>query len=130
MRKTELERIKKKLLERKNELLSEMGILMESHVTTTIKESTGDLSSYSYHMADQGTDAMERELAFMLASKSGRLVYHIDEALRRIEEGNYGKCHNCDKNISVQRLMAVPHARLCIECKSKEEEKKAARKKK
>jgi DnaK suppressor protein len=125
MRKTEVERFEKLLLAKKKELLKEMGILMESHVATTIKDSTGDLSSYSYHMADQGTDAMERELAFMFASKSGRLIYHIDEALRRIEDGSYGKCGMCKKQISKPRLTAVPHARLCIECKSSEEEKKA-----
>ena len=125
MRKTEIERYEKLLLAKKKELLKEMGILMESHVATTIKDSTGDLSSYSYHMADQGTDAMESELAFMFASKSGRLVYHIDEALRRIKDGSYGKCSSCQKQISKPRLTAVPHARLCIECKSSEEEKKS-----
>jgi RNA polymerase-binding protein DksA len=125
MRKTELERFEKQLLERKKALLDEMGIMMEGHISTTIKESTGDLSSYSYHMADQGTDAMEREMAFMLASKSGRLLYHIDEALRRIKDGTYGKCLTCGKPVNKERLKAVPHARLCIQCKSKEEEKKA-----
>jgi RNA polymerase-binding protein DksA len=67
---------------------------------------------------------MDREMAYMLASKSGRLLYHIDEALRRIEDGTYGNCHSCSKPISAARLEAVPHARLCIECKSKEEDKK------
>ena len=76
-------------------------------------------------MADQGTDAMERELAFMFASKSGRLIYHIDEALRRIEKKTYGLCEKCKKPISAARLQAVPHARMCIECKSAEEEKKS-----
>ena len=124
MRKTDMIRYEKLLLAKKKELLREMGILMESHIATTIKDSTGDLSSYSYHMADQGTDAMERELAFMFASKSGRLIYHIDEALRRIKDGSYGKCRSCGKQISKPRLTAVPHARLCIECKSSEEDKK------
>lgn len=128
MRKRELIKYEKLLVARKKALLQEMGIIMESHIATTIKESTGDLSSYSYHMADQGTDAMERELAFMFASKSGRLIYHIDEALRRIKDGSYGKCLNCDKQINKERLEAVPYARLCIACKSSEEEKKTGRK--
>ncbi len=127
MRKTELKKYEKLLLARKSELLHEMGVIMESHVTKTIKDSTGDLSSYSYHMADQGTDAMERELAFMFASKSGRLVYHIDEALRRIEDGTYGKCIACGRQVNKERLDAVPHARMCIACKSAEEVKKAGR---
>ena len=124
MRKTELKKYKKLLVAKRKEMFDEMSDKMKSHISTTIKESTGDLSSYSYHMADQGTDAMERELAFMFASKSGRLVYHIDEALRRIEEGDYGICSKCEKPISAARLVAVPHARMCIECKSAEEERK------
>ena len=43
----------------------------------------GDLSSYSFHMADQGTDAMEREKAFLMASKEGRFLWHLNQALRR-----------------------------------------------
>ncbi len=125
MRKTELEKFEKLLMAKKKALLKEMGILMESHISSTIKDSTGDLSSYSYHMADQGTDAMERELAFMFASKSGRLVYHIEEALRRVKDNTYGKCLSCGKQINKERLDAVPHARLCIECKSTEEEKRS-----
>ena len=125
MRKTELEKFEKRLLAKKKALLKEMGVLMESHISSTIKDSTGDLSSYSNHMADQGTDAMERELAFMFASKSGRLVYHIEEALRRVKDGTYGKCFSCGKQINKARLDAVPHARLCIECKSAEEEKRS-----
>ena len=126
MRKSDLERCKKLLLDKRREMLENMGLLEKSH-GATIKEATGDLSHYSYHMADQGTDNMERELAFAHGSKGRRLVYHIDEALRRIENGTYGKCHGCGKQIQVQRLKIVPHARLCIECKSAEEDKKAGR---
>ncbi len=127
MKETELKKYEGLLLAKKRELLKEMGLIGEAH-RGTIKESTGDLSSYSYHMADQGTDNMEREMAFMFSSKSGRLVYHIDEALRRVKEGTYGKCHNCGKQIQRGRLQIVPHARLCIQCKSEEEEHKTGRK--
>lgn len=127
MRKSDMKKYKKLLLEKKKAQLEEMGALMKTRVGETIKESTGDLSSYSYHMADQGTDAMEREMAFMFASKSGRLIYHIDEALRRIDEGEYGKCFTCDKPISKARLEVVPYARFCIKCKSSEEDKKAGK---
>ena len=121
MRKSDLQKYEKLLQAKKKALLEEITATMKDRVSTTIRESTGDISSYSYHMADQGTDAMERELAFMFASKSGRLVYHIDEALRRLKEGEYGKCVRCGKPISSARLKAVPHARMCIECKSAEE---------
>lgn len=130
MRKTEKEKLRQALLTRKIELLDEMGIIMDTNFSSTIKESTGDISHYSYHMADQATDNMERELAFMFASKSGRLVYHIDEALRRIQAGKYGKCVACGNSISAARLEAVPHARMCIDCKSAEEEQKTAKQRK
>jgi RNA polymerase-binding protein DksA len=122
-----MKRYEKLLLEKRREMVEGIDSLRKDS-TATIKESTGDLSSYSYHMADLGTDAQEREKKFQLASKSGRLVYHIDEALRRIKEGTYGKCHGCGKDISRRRLTAVPHARLCIECKEKEEKTKVRRK--
>ncbi len=128
MRKSDLKKYERLLLKKKKELLENMGGIMKDRVGTTTKESTGDLSSYSYHMADQGTDAMERELAFMFASKTGRLIYHVDEALRRINDGSYGTCILCERPISKARLEAVPHARLCIECKSAEEDKKTGRK--
>ena len=128
MRKTDLDRLKKLLLEKRQALFEELSA-MNTKLGETIRESTGDLSSYSYHMADQGTDAMEREMTFMLSSKSGRFLYHIDEALRRIEKGDYGKCVGCGKQISYARLKAVPHARFCIECKSAEEKKHPKRKK-
>ncbi|MDZ4722601.1 MAG: TraR/DksA C4-type zinc finger protein [candidate division Zixibacteria bacterium] len=115
------------LLQKKKEMLDEMGIVNPGG-NANQKEASGDISSYSYHMADQGTDTMDREMAFMFASKSGRLVYHIDQALLRIKDGSFGICTVCNKPISTARLEAVPHARLCIGCKSAEEEAKAGRK--
>lgn len=124
MKKKELEKFEALLLEKRKKLISEMGHLKKAALETTPKDSAGDISSYSYHMADQGTDAMEREKAFLLASKDGRLLYHIDEALRRIKDKTYGECLECGKPISRARLEAVPHARLCINCKEKEEKEK------
>ncbi|MFQ6033050.1 MAG: TraR/DksA family transcriptional regulator [Candidatus Zixiibacteriota bacterium] len=125
MKKKDLEKYEALLLEKRRELIEEMGFLKRSSLDSTAKEASGELSSYSTHMADQGTDADEREKAFMLHSKSGRLLYHIDEALRRIKDKTYGKCVECGEEISAARLEAVPHARLCIACKEKEEKKKA-----
>jgi len=121
MKKKDIEKYEKLLLTKRAEILVELGLLKKNVLDNTIKDSSGDLSGYSYHMADQGTDAEEREKAFLLASKSGRLLYHIDEALRRIKDKSFGKCQECGEEISSARLEAVPHARLCINCKEKEE---------
>jgi RNA polymerase-binding transcription factor DksA len=74
-------------------------------------------------MADQGSDAMEREKAFLFASKEGRYLYHLDEALRRLYRypEQFGVCEECGETISLERLDALPHTRLCIRCKEREE---------
>jgi DnaK suppressor protein len=124
MKKKDLDKYEKLLLAKRAELLEELGLLQKSG-QSTLKDAAGEISSYSTHMADQGTDSFEREKSFQLASKSGRFLHHIDEALLRIKDKTYGKCQECGKQISTARLEAVPHARFCIECKEKEEIKKA-----
>jgi DnaK suppressor protein len=125
MKKKDLQKFEKLLLAKRAELLDELGLLKKSGLNSTVKDASGEISSYSTHMADQGTDSFEREKAFQLASKGGRFLHHIDEGLRRIKDKTYGKCQECGKDISMARLEAVPHARFCIECKEKEELRKA-----
>jgi DnaK suppressor protein len=122
MRKRELERYEKLLLKKRAELVEEMGLIKETSMKNTSRESSGDLSSFSYHMADQGTDAEEREKAFLLASQSGRVLLQINDALRRIKDKTYGVCEICGEPINPKRLEIVPHARMCIACKEKEEQ--------
>jgi len=126
MEKEKLEFYKNLLLEKRTELIDQLGIIKDTSFKDTMKDSSGDNSSYSFHMADQGTDTQEREKAFMFAYREGRLIYHIDEALERIDKGIFGLCHECGKSISPERLEIVTHARLCIKCKSKEETNKSS----
>jgi RNA polymerase-binding protein DksA len=122
MNKKERQHFEKRLLHERARVLKELGHYDESFANTP-QASDGDLSAYSFHMADQGTDAMEREKAFLFASKEGRLLYHIDEALRRLYRTpkKFGLCEECNDKIAHERLDALPHARLCIRCKEKEE---------
>jgi RNA polymerase-binding protein DksA len=106
-------------------IIGDIESLRKGTADKTQTEASGDLSTHAYHMADQGTDANEREKSFYLASKSGRFLHHLDEALRRIADGTYGKCIACGNDISLARLEAVPHARFCIACKEAEEKNKA-----
>ncbi len=119
----ELDFFKKLILKKKMELYEELGYLESSNMQSTAQDLTGNLSSYSFHMADQGTDTSDREIAFCLASREGRYLHHLNEALKRIEDGSYGQCRACGAFISKERLEAVPHATLCIECKKVEEKK-------
>ncbi len=124
MRKRELERLEKALLKRRAELVKQVELLRKGNLDTSYKEATGAVSSHSDHMADLGTDMQEREKAYLFASQQSRFIYNIDEALRRMKEERYGFCHTCNKRIDFERLVAVPHARYCIKCKSAEEEAK------
>ncbi len=83
-----------------------------------------DLSAYTDHMADQGTEAMEREKAALFATKEGRYIYRLEEALRRMynDPNTFGSCHTCGSALGYARLDALPHARYCIDCKRKEED--------
>jgi RNA polymerase-binding transcription factor DksA len=123
--KRQLGHFEKRLLEERARAMKELGHYDESF-NATLQASDGDLSSYSFHMADQGTDAMEREKAFLMASKEGRFLFHLNMALRRLytTPEKYGKCETCGSDIGYDRLDALPHARLCIGCKEKEEDGK------
>jgi RNA polymerase-binding transcription factor DksA len=123
--KKQLSHLEKRLLEERARVMKELGHYGESF-NSTLQASDGDLSSYSFHMADQGTDAMEREKQFLFASQEGRYLWHVNEALRRLygAPGRFGKCEQCGEEIGFDRLDALPHARLCIKCKAKEEDGK------
>jgi RNA polymerase-binding transcription factor len=122
MAKKQLQHFEKRLLEERRRALKELGQYDEAF-GATVQSADGGLSSYSFHMADQGTDAMEREKAFLFASQEGRFLWHIDEALRRLYRSpeTYGLCHSCGNLIGFERLDALPHARYCIDCKQREE---------
>jgi RNA polymerase-binding protein DksA len=124
MTEEQLAYLKKIILEKRDRLLAELENMKSSGLNTSMKETSGDHSSYSFHMADQGTDTMDREQQYFFAARDGNLLYHLNLALERIDKGEFGACVQCGKDISMERLEAVPHARLCIECKSKEEKLK------
>lgn len=98
-----------------------MGILTEA-TRSNVKETGSENSTYSLHMADQGTDSQEREKTFMFASREGRYLKYLNRALEMIDNKTYGKCSDCEQFIQKKRLELVPTARLCISCKLKEEQ--------
>lgn len=97
--------------------LEEFERLSRSEVA---QESSEDRSAYSLHMADRGTDAMEREKMLLFAQRSDDYIEHLQEALQRIEEGSFGICRFCGGEIGRARLEAVPTTTQCINCKSRQ----------
>jgi len=117
-----------RLLAERARIMREMGHLENTVLKVNPRDSAGELSGYSFHMADAGTDSMEREKAFDIASKEGRLLLEIDDALRRLYGGTYGLCESSGKPISRARLEALPWARLSLEEQEKlEREQRAGR---
>ncbi len=123
MTKKELDRYKKLLIKKRDRIFSGLNHITKESLLKSQKEASGDLSSYSFHMADQATDSYDRELSMNLATGEQEILYEIDEALKRIEEQSYGVCLECDKKIPSKRLTAVPYAKYCIECQSKIEKR-------
>lgn len=125
MKKDQLKHLEQRLIDERARVMKELGYYDDAF-NSTMQNSDGDLSSYSFHMADQGTDTMEREKQFLFASQEGRYLWHVNQALRRLyaTPAEFGKCHSCGTEISFERLDALPHARLCISCKEKEEDAK------
>ena len=116
--KEQLAHLEERLLQERAKALRGLGLFDEASKRGRAYEDS-DMSGYTDHMADQGTEAMEREKAAASATKEGRYLYRIEQALRRLyrDPDNFGRCHGTGKPVGFQRLDALPHARYCIEYK-------------
>lgn len=123
LNKKDVKRFKDLLVKKKINLLQGITQLTNATLKKSQREASGDLSGYAYHMADMASDVYERDFLLQLASGERDLLLKIDEALRRIEDGEYGSCLNCKKNIAKTRLKAIPHTSYCRACQEKEEKK-------
>lgn len=121
MNKTELKFFENLLNEKKETLLQELGYLEDNTMRLNSKEGAGDLSSHAYHLADHATETQDREQAFHMASREGKYLFYIEEALDRVRNGTFGVCKKCGKLIPKPRLEAVPTAKMCIDCKTAQE---------
>ena len=111
----ELEHFKQLLLKRREEVMRDLDILRSSLSDEDVEESVN--SNYSMHMADHGTDTMDREQRFMFIARDEKYITYIDQALDRIRNRTYGICIKSGKPIPKKRLEAVPHTSVRIEFK-------------
>jgi DnaK suppressor protein len=119
----ELKKYKILLVAERQKVGGDLSHIAQNTLKKSQREASGDLSGYSYHMADQASDDYERDFSLGRATDEQNLLYKIDEALKRVEEGTYGSCLQCNKPIAKRRLAALPYTELCIECQSKNEKK-------
>ena len=124
MNKQELSKFKALLLKRKEELLKEIGHISKDTLAKSQRDATGELSGYTFHMADVATDNYDREFGLGIASSEQKVVWEIDEAIGRINDKTFGSCLDCGTKIVKKRLTAIPYTRFCVSCQEKEEQKK------
>ncbi len=106
------------LIERKRATATEDIDAMRAQIEDS-REHESD-SAYSFHMADAGTDAMEREKLYLMVARQQKYVGYLERALERIENGVYGLCKVTGQPIAKERLRAVPHTEISIDAKRKQ----------
>lgn len=101
------------LLTRQNELIKQIQQNNHFGLSTSAKDSVGELSSYDNHPADMGTELYERGKDIALNEHAEKELEEINEALHAIDHGTYGICAVCGADIPYERLIAVPTADRC-----------------
>jgi len=129
--KKDLDHFKNIIMEKRDEIIEQLQNLKEQMLDPTTGEYINENSPYSLHMAEQGTDAMEREKTFLYAQRENKFLGYLEDALKRIEAGTYGICVECieePQNLCVtcplipkERLEAVPHSQHCLPIKQRQE---------
>ncbi len=115
MNKKDMQRFKKLIEDERTRVVERVDM---KEIQNMAASQSGN-QSYSNHMADIGSDAMEQEQAFLHASQGTDYLMALEDALRRIEKGTYGVCEECGEKIPPRRLEAFLAARLCVKCQSK-----------
>ncbi len=114
----ELEHFRQIILEKRHNAIEDIE-RMKLQLEDSREQAEND-SAYSFHMADAGTDAMEREKLYLMVARQQKYVGYLDRALERIKHKTYGVCRVTGKPISKERLEAVPHTEISIEAKLKQ----------
>src|SRR5215471_11922112 len=115
---------KEKLLQLRAAMVDSMAGVAQDTLRSRAEGS--EASAFGMHQADAGSDAYDRDFALSLLSQEQDALYEIDQALKRIELGTYGKCEMSGKHIPHARLEAIPFARFTVECQSQLEKQNRA----
>ncbi len=123
----DLAEFKEVILKKRDEILENLANLREQMMDLSTGQYVNENSPYSLHMAEQGTDAQEREKLYLWAQRENKFLGYLEDALARIENGTYGICVECIDEpkhlcptcplIPKERLLAVPHTQHCLQVK-------------
>ncbi len=124
--KRDLAKFKKVIMAKREDIIKQLQALKDQMMDSSTGQYVNENSPYSLHMAEQGTDAQEREKLYLWAQRENKFLGYLDDALQRIENGTYGICidsiNNPDETphlVPKERLFAVPHTQHCVACKMK-----------
>ncbi|HEY8703512.1 MAG TPA: TraR/DksA C4-type zinc finger protein [Gaiellaceae bacterium] len=109
-------RFRATLIEERERVERVITNLRDEHPGTADDEVEDVSGPSDNHIAETATATLDREIDFTLEENSGQVLVEIDAALKRIDDGTYGTCTNCGKEIAQERLEAHPWAALCIDC--------------
>ncbi len=129
----DLDEFKELILQKREEIIEQLQMLKEQMMDPATGQYVNENSPYSLHMAEQGTDAQEREKLYLWAQRENKFLGYLEDALVRIENKTYGICIECIDEpqnlcptcplIPKERLKAVPHTQHCLQVKTKMQKK-------
>lgn len=118
MNKEKVKHYKQLLLDEKKRI-EDILKSMESNHPGSMEKYGYELSSYDNHPADLGTEMFMMEHDMGLKNKNNDTIFEIEKSLIDIEEGNFGICNVCGKEIENERLELIPYTKICFECSQK-----------
>ena len=121
MKKADVKPFKQMLLELRARLRGDVSTLADAALTKAGGGGNGS-SAVPSHIADLGSDTYEQDNTILLMNNEGETLVQIEEALVRIEAGQYGSCTECQGRIPKMRLKAIPFTPHCVKCASAIEE--------
>ena len=117
----ELDSFERLLQQRRKFLLGNVKRL-EDEACRKGSDAAGDLSTIPLHPADLATDTQQQDMSLIFMENENVQIQDIEEALERIREDRFGLCEECEREIALERLRAIPYAPLCVDCKRRQEE--------
>ena len=115
------ERFRDALIDERRRVEHALATLRDEHPGSLDDEVEEVAGTTDNHLAETASATLGREIDYTLGDNAEQVIAEIDAALQRIEEGTYGTCTNCGREIPVERLEANPWASLCIDCKRRAE---------
>lgn len=109
------EHFRTELLKERERVQAALANLRESHPGSLDDEVEEVAATADNHLGDTATATLGREIDYTLGENSGQVLAEIERALQRIDDGTYGTCTVCGKEIGAERLEAYPWASLCID---------------